>query len=50
MALGSAAAAAILALVATLVARNLTDPGRIKRLAQEKARAAWSRELAVGAV
>lgn len=50
VALGSAAAAAILALVATLVARNLTDPGRIKRLAQEKARAAWSRELAVGAV
>jgi len=50
VALGSAAAAAIVALAATLVARNLADPGRIKRIAQEKARAAWSRELAVGEV
>lgn len=50
VALGSAAAAVIVALAATLVARNLADPERIKRLAQEKARAAWSRELAVGEI
>lgn len=50
VALGSAAAAAIVALAATLVARNLADPSRIKRLAQEKARAAWSRELTMGDV
>ena len=50
VALGSAAAAAIVALAATLVVRNLSDPGRIKRLAQEKARAAWSRELGIGEV
>ena len=48
--LGSAAAAAIVALAASLVARNLTDAGRIKRLAQDKARAAWSRELGIGGV
>lgn len=50
MALGCLAAAAVVALAASLVARNLADPARIKRLAQDKARAAWSRDLAVGDV
>jgi len=50
VALGSVAGAAIVAVAASLVARMLADPERLKRVARDKAMAAWSRELAVGDV
>ncbi|HEX4779499.1 MAG TPA: AsmA family protein, partial [Usitatibacter sp.] len=50
VALGSVAGAAIVALAASLAARMLADPERLKRIAQEKAMAAWSRELSLGGV
>jgi AsmA family protein len=48
VALGSVAGAAIVAVAASLVARVLADPERLKRIARDKAMAAWSRELVVG--
>jgi AsmA family protein len=46
--LGSAGAVAIAALVGALALHALVDPERLKKIARDKARAAWSRELSIG--
>ena len=43
-----AAAAVIIVVAASFALRAFIDPGHLKRLAHDKAQAAWSRELAIG--
>jgi uncharacterized protein involved in outer membrane biogenesis len=47
-ALGLAAALALLGRGAAIALHALVDPERLKQLAREKARAAWSRDLTIG--
>jgi AsmA family protein len=50
VALGCTAAAILVAIAASLALHALVDPERLKRVARDKAQAAWSRELSVAAV
>ena len=47
-AFGFAATAAVLGIAAAIALHVIVDPERLKRQAREKAREAWSRELAIG--
>ena len=46
--LGFAATAAVLAIAAAIALQVIFDPERLKKQAREKAREAWSRDLAIG--
>lgn len=46
--LGSAGAVGVAALAGALALHALVDPARLKAIARDKARAAWSRELSIG--
>ena len=46
--LGLVAAAAVLGIAAAIAFHAFSDPERLKSLAREKARQAWSRDLAIG--
>lgn len=48
VALGFAAAVALLGIAAAIALHAIADPERLKRHAREKAREAWSRDLAIG--
>jgi uncharacterized protein involved in outer membrane biogenesis len=48
--LAGVAALAVLLLLALVAAHILVDPEKLKTLAREKAEAAWSRELSLGAI
>src|SRR6187402_390901 len=48
LALGLAAAFALLVIAAAIAVHVLVDPERLKELAREKAREAWSRDLTIG--
>jgi len=47
-AFGSAAAVALLGIAAAIALHAIVDPERLKQQAREKARGAWSRDLAIG--
>jgi hypothetical protein len=49
-ALGAAATLLLLAAVAVVALKLLVDPERLKKVARDKAKQAWSRELQVGAI
>jgi uncharacterized protein involved in outer membrane biogenesis len=49
-ALRTAGAAALLVLAGALALHALVDPDRLKRVARDKAQAAWSRNLAIGEI
>jgi uncharacterized protein involved in outer membrane biogenesis len=48
LAMGLAATLALLVVVAAIALHALVDPERLKELAREKARDAWSREITIG--